>query len=222
MKTRTKALLLSLCAVLLVTVSVLGTVAYLTSTQTVTNTFTVGKVKITLDEANVDEDYYLNGELSTKDEEGAEMPPRDQANDYHLLPGVSYDKDPTVHVTADSDKCYVYVKVENKISAIEAESFTHNDEVYGNISAQIASNDWLQLEDADSNAVANVYYKIVEDDDKDQDLVVFEAFAINADETNTSISSYAGETVTVTAYAVQFEGFDGAYDAWTDSGVANN
>lgn len=45
MKTRSKALLLTLCAVLLVAASVLGTMAYLTSTDEVTNTFTVGQVR---------------------------------------------------------------------------------------------------------------------------------------------------------------------------------
>ena len=56
MKKKTKALMLVLCAVLLVTASVLGTMAYLTSTDQVVNTFTVGKVAITLDEAQVDLD----------------------------------------------------------------------------------------------------------------------------------------------------------------------
>lgn len=44
MKTKSKALLLTLCAVLLVAASVLGTMAYLTSSAEVKNTFTVGKV----------------------------------------------------------------------------------------------------------------------------------------------------------------------------------
>ena len=56
MKKKTKALMLVLCAVLLVTASVLGTMAYLTSTEKVVNTFTVGKVAITLDEAKVNAD----------------------------------------------------------------------------------------------------------------------------------------------------------------------
>ena len=56
MKTKTKALALALCAVLLVVSTVFVTMAYLTSkTDVVTNTFTVGKVTITLDEAKVDE-----------------------------------------------------------------------------------------------------------------------------------------------------------------------
>ena len=57
MKARSKALLLTLCAVLLVAASVLGTAAYLTSTESVTNTFSVGQVKITMDEANKTEGW---------------------------------------------------------------------------------------------------------------------------------------------------------------------
>ncbi len=48
-----KALLVVACALLLVAASVFGTMAYLTSTDTVTNTFTVGSVAIKLDEADV-------------------------------------------------------------------------------------------------------------------------------------------------------------------------
>ena len=86
MKTKSKALLLTLCAVLLVAASVLGTMAYLTSTDTVTNTFTVGKVEIKLDETDVTNP---NG-------------PRVTANSYKLMPGTTYTKDPTVTVKAGS------------------------------------------------------------------------------------------------------------------------
>lgn len=95
MKTAKKVLLLVLCAALLVGVSVAGTVAYLTSQDEVVNNFSVGQVKISLDEAPVDGD----GEATTGD--------RVQTNDYKLLPGHSYDKDPTVHVTKGSEDCYV-------------------------------------------------------------------------------------------------------------------
>ena len=57
MKTRSKALLLILCAMLLLIASALGTVAYLTVQDTVTNTFSVGQVKITMDEANKTEGW---------------------------------------------------------------------------------------------------------------------------------------------------------------------
>ena len=100
MKTKSKALLLTLCAVLLVAASVLGTMAYLTSTDTVENTFTVGKVAITLDEAKVD----VNGVAVTP-------AARVEENSYKLMPGYTYTKDPTVTVKAVSEASYVRLKV---------------------------------------------------------------------------------------------------------------
>ena len=100
MKTRSKALLLTLCAVLLVTASVLGTLAFLTSTDEVKNTFTVGSVNITLDEAKVKTD-------GTPVEGAARV----KANEYHLLPGHTYTKDPTVTVKDGSESAYVRLKV---------------------------------------------------------------------------------------------------------------
>lgn len=100
MKTKSKALLLTLCAVLLVAASVLGTMAYLTSTDTVTNTFTVGKVEIKLDEAKVNADGIPV--------EGAG---RVMENSYKLMPGTTYTKDPTVTVLKGSEDSYVRMKV---------------------------------------------------------------------------------------------------------------
>ena len=100
MKTKSKALLLTLCAVLLGAASVMGTMAYLTSTDKVENTFTVGNVKITLDEAKVNTD----GTLAAPAE-------RVKANEYKLLPGHTYTKDPTVTVKAVSESSYVRMKV---------------------------------------------------------------------------------------------------------------
>ena len=54
-KTGTKTLALLFCAVLIAAVSVFTTVAFLKANDVVVNTFTVGKVAITLDEAKVDE-----------------------------------------------------------------------------------------------------------------------------------------------------------------------
>ena len=100
MKTKSKALLLTLCAVLLVAASVLGTMAYLTSTAKVENTFTIGKVEIKLDEAKVNADGIPV--------EGAD---RVTANSYKLMPGNTYTKDPTVTVKAGSEDSYVRMKV---------------------------------------------------------------------------------------------------------------
>ena len=109
-KTKTKALLMSLCAVLLVAASVLGTMAYLTDSKDVKNTFTVGNVTITLDEAKVDD----NG--NAIDKQGKQVTnladaERVPGNAYKLLPGHTYTKDPTVTVLAPSVASYVRMKV---------------------------------------------------------------------------------------------------------------
>lgn len=192
MKTRSKALLLTLCAVLLVTASVLGTLAFLTSTDKVENTFSVGQVQITLDEKDTDN--------STP---GAE---RDQANAYHLLPGHAYEKDPTVHVNPVSEDSWIFVKVENGISAYEAATVEGG---YTSIADQITANGWMAL-----TGVDGVYYKAYDKSTAGADLVVFSNFKI-ADEAN-KVTGWAdlNAKVTVTGYAVQKDGFDTALAAW--------
>lgn len=95
-----KIALIAVCAMLLVCVTIGATVAYLTSTDKVENTFAVGKVKITLDEAKVDADGN-----PTKPAE------RVNANAYKLMPGHTYTKDPTVTVKTPSEASYVRLKV---------------------------------------------------------------------------------------------------------------
>lgn len=191
MKKKTKALMLVLCAVLLVTASVLGTMAYLTSTDKVVNTFTVGKVAITLDEAQVKEDGTpVAGAARVKE------------NAYHLLPGHTYTKDPTVHVQANSEDSFIFVKVENGIA---------NYEDRPTIAEQIAARGWTPL-----TGVANVYYKAYTKSAEITDIPVFGHFTI-ADNANAADSwnNFSAETnVTVTAYAVQTSGFNSETDAW--------
>ena len=100
MKTKSKALLLTLCAVLLVTASVLGTMAFLTSNDEVVNTFSVGSVAIKLDEAKANTDGSLV--------DGAD---RVKANSYKLLPGHTYNKDPMVTVLNGSEASYIKMTV---------------------------------------------------------------------------------------------------------------
>lgn len=193
---KSKALLLALCAVALVIVSVFSTVAYLTSQDSVTNTFTVGKVAITLDEQDV------NGASS-----------RVESNAYHLIPGTTYTKDPTVHVDAISESCYVFVKVENGIAAIEAPATSAPSDVlaYAPIADQISAHGWTALD-----GVQNVYYKeyTKSANAADRELVVFDEFKINGSVDGTTLDSYNGKTIIVTAYAVQSSGFSTAKAAW--------
>ena len=194
--------LLILCAVLLVAASVAGTIAYFTDSESVTNTFSVGKVYITLDEAPVD----ANGEATDGN--------RVAANTYKLIPGMEYDKDPTVHVEAGSENAYLFVKVVNGIDALEAAGDK-------DIETQIKANGWTPLA-----GVENVYYKNHTKAATETDYPVFDGFKIdgtkvvNAPATGETVpadkvSIAAAADVTVTAYAIQAAGFGTAADAWT-------
>ena len=100
MKTRTKALLLALCAVLLVVTTVFTTLAFLqASTKTLTNTFTIGLVDITLTETDLEG----NKVDATKAD--------DEATFADVTPGSTYKKDPKVTVQANSKDSYVFVKI---------------------------------------------------------------------------------------------------------------
>lgn len=184
-----KTLTIILAFALVIAMSVAGTVAYLTSQDSVTNTFTVGKVKITLDEAEVD----ANGAVTSAE--------RVKTNSYKLIPGHTYTKDPIIHVDASSEKCWLFVKVENGISAIEDSTNT--------IEAQLAAKGWSAVTTA-----AGVYaYK--ESVAGGTNVPVFGSFKIAG---TADVANYENATVVVTAYAVQADGFDTAAAAWTASG----
>lgn len=225
MKTRTKALLIVLCATLLVAVTALTTIAWLTSIpDAVTNTFTFSdsdNIRITLDEADVDAYGVLQHE-----EDGTTLKDRVKANEYKLLPGHEYIKDPTIHVKADSIDCYLFVTIKNDIEAIEADT---------KIAAQMAANGWVIVEGytdvyayygvaAEGEESPNTLKKIEKDEDNDRDILVFEKFKIIDSADATELAKYATTTkdgkqnniITVNAYAVQADGFEGkaAEEIW--------
>ena len=203
MKNNRKALLLVLCAVMMITASIFGTLAYLTDSEAVANTFTVGAVGISLDEEKVNE----MGEAIPDENRVTE-------NQYHLLPGHEYTKDPTVVVDETSESCYVFVEVVNNIAAFEDSANT--------IAAQIADNGWTKLEGVED--VDNVYYKLYTKDEKntvaDRTMVVFSNFKISGTANNVdgwsaiTNEGTAPTVVTVTAYAIQKDGFADAAAAW--------
>lgn len=196
MKTKSKALLMTLCAVLLVAASVLGTMAYLTSTTgEVKNTFSIGKINITLDEAPVNE----YGE----EVDGA----RRMANSYKLVPNHEYKKDPTVHVTGEnSENSWIFVKVENGIAAIEATGDTM-------IAKQIEDKGWTKLTGVDG--VENVYYRAYDKTSPDKNFVVFDSFTVKNDVSEDTLKGYQTASITITAYAIQRDAnLSTAADAW--------
>lgn len=198
MQTTNKVLLMLLCAVVPVAGSVFGTMAYLTDNDAATNTFTVGKVYIELDEAKVNSDGSYVTDISNRVKE----------NEYHLIPGHTYIKDPTIHISDDSEDCYLFVRVENSIRNIET------NEEGKTIAEQMEDLGWVAVEGVD-----NVYVLVKGEDadkyavSKGADVVVFESFTIDGDTVdNDKIAKYDSEQyetmITVAAYAVQTAGFE--------------
>ena len=182
-----KILAMSLCVVMLAIAIVGGTLAYFTDTDTETNTFTVGKVAITLDESPVNDAGVV--------QEGNRV----KENTYKLIPGHEYTKDPIVHVDADSENSWIFIKVENQLGDIEAEKL---------IATKITDNGWTELTDG-----SGIYYKEYVPGTTATDLNVFEKFKLTDD---ADVSTYAGKTIKVFAYAIQKDGFTTPEAAWTE------
>lgn len=175
-------LVLIIASVILVTaLTVSGTLAYLTaSSDTVTNTFTVGNIKITLDEGQT-----LNGKFT---DAGTT---RVKENTYKILPGSVFDKDPIVHVAVESEPCYVYVKIADEINGTVANSATIN----------IDTAKWTQV---GTNTGIYRYYEIVDASTAAKDCVVFTTLTIYGGVvTSDNIESLKDKTITVKAYAHQ-------------------
>lgn len=225
-KKKLKASIVTLCALILVFASVVGTLAYLTDYETVTNTFTVGKVDITLDEAKVDADgHMLTGEDAS----------RVTGNSYQLIPGRTIDKDPTVTVKGDSEACYVrmIVQVTNYSKMVEA--FEFYDGTDGKPCYYLNTNEenmvllhelvggWLNETWAFSsfNKDNGTYeFRYVKTDtvaESQTDTVLaplFTTVTIPGILTNSEMQALQTVEITVTAHAIQAEGFDNAGEAW--------
>lgn len=102
-----KAAVVLMAAVLLFGCAVGGTLAWLLDkTEPVINTFTVGNIDIDLKEHDLKADGTLDQNTEVTEEDT-----------YKIIPGTSQPKDPFVRVEANSEACWVFIKVEEKNSA---------------------------------------------------------------------------------------------------------
>lgn len=205
-----KILTLACCAVLLVCISVGATVAYLTSADEVVNTFTVGAVKINLDEAKVD----VNGEP-------VDPAQRVKANNYKLMPGHTYTKDPTVTVIAGSEPSYVKMTVTfSKAKELDAIFAAAGGANMTSIFNGYDSANWLDkgnTEDASANTrTYEFWYKeTVSAPTADVALdALFDSITVPGNITNAQLDTIKDMTITVNAYAIQADGFGTADQAW--------
>lgn len=179
MKKKTLALLLAL--VLVFGAAVGGTIAYLTdTTDPVTNTFTVGKVDITLTET-------FNTDTNNDN--------KNDAWKAQLIPGTTYTKDPVVTVTDDSEDCWLFVKFEEIGSPKTYLTYT---------STLTVANGWTQGDG--TNIPTNVWYRAVAKDAavKSFHLLLNDIVTIDSDAvTNDSMTAASAAQLVYTAYACQ-------------------
>ena len=214
MKTAKKALLLVLCAIALVVASVMGTFAYLKSTtQVVTNTFTAGKVAITLDEAKVDAYGVKDGDLRTT-----------TGNSYKLIAGHTYAKDPTVTVAANSESSFVRMVVTiTDIADLKAACDVTGQFMPGEFVTGWDPAVWACVDgyaNGDGSATYVFQYNGAVDTLNGNDKVLaplFTGFEMPETATNDEILNLEGMNITVQAYAAQADGFQNASAAMVAS-----
>lgn len=234
MRSKNKALLLLLCAVLLVAVSVFGTLAYLTDHETVRNTFTVGSVGLKLDEADVKPD-------GTYETDAAK---RVQTNEYHLLPGHTYIKDPAVTVEKGSEEAYIRMIVTvNNLDLLK--KALPDSKYYADLDGDdqtddfalelLLDNSWngeawpsfkyTESADGKTGTYEYRYHTTVDASDAADDVKLeplFEKIKIPGEMDNTHLVYLDDVEIVVNAHAIQADGFENNEDgAWTAFGVQN-
>lgn len=181
-----------------------GALAWLIdTTPSVTNTFTYGDIEIALDETS---------------------------RPYEMVPGKVLSKDPKITVKANSEPCWLFVQVNESANLGEF------------IEYEIATS-WTPLP-----TVSGVYYRKVDASTEDQTFSVLGGSAYNTSALSgawnwsedevlvkpevekgdlnaldaSGVESAAYPTLTFTAYAVQYEGFEGnPTAAWAQTTSAN-
>ena len=204
-----KILVACLCVALAVLTIAGTTLAYLTSKDEVTNTFTVGNVQIKLDEAKANADGTL---VANAD--------RVKANSYKLIPGHTYNKDPMVTVLEGSESSYIKMTVTfSKAAELDA-IFAPNGADMTSIFNGYDSTNWIykgNTKDATNNTrTYEFWYKAtVAAPDANVALdALFDSITVPGTITNTQLATIANMTITVNAYAIQADGFATPEAAW--------
>lgn len=209
-----KLLIMSVAMVLVCAFAVGMTIAYLTSTDEVVNTFTVGNVQIQLDEADVDE----YGEQLYDSETGSPAP-RVKANSYKLIPGHTYNKDPMVTVLSGSESSYIKMTVTFSNSA-------ELDAIFAPTGADLTSifngydrTTWIykgNTENTGNNTrTYEFWYKetVAAPDGNVALDALFDSITVPGNITYAQLRTIEGMKITVNAYAIQADGFGGNADA---------
>ena len=192
MKKKSLALVLALAMIVVCVVG--GTLAWLiATTPEVKNTFTYGDINIKLEETD-----------ATVSADGS------ATKEFKMIPGYTIAKDPKVTVKADSEKCYLFVKV---AESDNFDTFMTYDMADG----------WTALA-----GVNGVYYRVVDASATNQEFGVLknDKVTVSGDVTKAMLNNLTENTqptLTFTAYACQYNSSNGTpfavADAWAKVGA---
>lgn len=202
-----KIVAVALSLALAVAIGIGGTLAWLThKTGPLVNTFTVGNVGITLTESK-------GTSIGTSSNRS-----------FKMVPGQTIEKDPKVTVVADSEACWLFVKVEPSGGDVTIGGTPYKFDDFINWSVK---GDWTKLDSED-----NVWCRPVDaDPDNDQYFSVIGYTDSNRQFVNDKVlvkntvtkemmdaltRSNTFPTLTFTAYAIQQFGFGAVEDAWEE------
>lgn len=229
-----KSVIMLLCALLIIGSVAFGTIAYLTDRATVTNKFTIGRVSIIVDEIEVDE----NGKPIPNPEYDPTNPGSgdpnlrtEEENEYPLIPGRTYPKDPTLTVKAGSEESYVrmivtitgmtelktvFEDLKQLYPAKYPNGFVPGDFVTGRDNTQ-----WIfhgMTESVALNAyVLEFRYALPVHPSATEDVrlpALFKTISVPGELNYSHLQKLAGLAIDVEGHAIQTNSFDTAEDAW--------
>ena len=191
-----KILALTLVFALALALGIGGTVAWLTAqTSPVVNTFTVGDINITL----------------------AETGTTNNAKNYTFVPGDTLAKDPKVTVTAGSEDCYLFVKVEEANNT--ATGLTGKVINWSVDAGTDPASTWVPVPEHDGywyRTVPAVAANTTEENLPSFDVLKDNQVTVNEEVTKDMVTGLTANkpTITVTAAAVQKDNVNTVADAW--------
>lgn len=211
MKKKILAGALAVC--MLATLVIGASLAYFTDTETATNTFTVGNVNITLDEAPV-----TKGEDSkwTADDKADRV----QANTYNnVYPGAELPKDPRVTLAATSSDAFIRVKVTISSAAdwqaaCSAHKITNLADIFGGHVETLWARVGDGVVDTDADTITFTYNHNAKVS-AGTTATLFTSVTIPSAFTSAEMAAFGEKfTMVITADAIQADGFDTVTEAF--------
>lgn len=207
-----KSVVIIASILLLATLTLSVTVAFLTDAEKTKNTFTIGEVNISLKETAVDK----NGKPIAGAEPVIE-------NEYHILPGNIYVKDPTITVEAGSADSYIRMIVTlnkyKELIEVFGEEFTP-----ANYITDYDSEKWVKTNskiNPEENTITYEfrYYKTLngfeDENEKDKKLEpLFTSLVVPENLSNEDFKKIAGLEIKVIGHAIQASGLETEEKAW--------